>query len=63
MKKLRFETEQELQLFCLNRLAEIRNFELSEINNPMCFSIMDIVTDISDVLICSGLVKVHELEE
>lgn len=63
MKRLKFETEDQLEMFCLNRLAEVRQFDLSDISNPMCSSIAEIVKDIADVLIVSDFVRVEEFED
>lgn len=63
MKRLKFETEDQLEMFCLNRLAEVRQFDLSDISSPMCSSIAEIVKDIADVLIVSDFVRVEEFED
>ena len=62
MKRLKFETQQQLEFFCLNTLSEIRDFDIDEINEPKCFSIADVVKDIADTLMYLDVVKIEEFE-
>lgn len=63
MKKLKFETKQQLDVFVLNYLALEHEVEVQDLNSPLGFSVTDIAEEISDYLISHGLARVAEIEE
>jgi len=63
MKRLKFETQQQLDFFVLNYLVQVNEVEIQEINNPMDFSVADLAEEIADFLVNLEFVRVYELEE
>lgn len=63
MKRLKFETKQQLDVFVLNYLALEHEVEVSDLNSPLGFSVTDIAEEISDYLIAHDIARVYELEE
>ena len=63
MKRLKFETKQQLDFFVLNYLAEVNEVEVQDINKPMDFSVADLAEEISDFLVVHDFARVDEIEE
>ena len=60
MKRLKFETQNELELCTLNYLVSKYNVPVSEINDEFDSSIADIAEEIAEFLVDVGYVKVLE---
>ncbi|MHB8871668.1 MAG: hypothetical protein ACYC5G_04405 [Candidatus Doudnabacteria bacterium] len=63
MKRLKFETKQQLDFFVLNYLVQVNEVDIQEINNPMDFSVADIAEEIAEFLVIHDFVRVDEIEE
>ena len=63
MKRLKFETKQQLDFFVLNYLVQVNEVEIQEINDPIGFSVADIAEEIAEFLVMHDLVRVDEIEE
>jgi hypothetical protein len=63
MKRLKFETKQQLDFFVLNYLVQVNEVEIQEINEPLGFSVADLAEEISDFLVVHDFARVDEIEE
>lgn len=62
MKRLKFETKQQLDSFVLNYLVQVNEVEVQEINKEVGFSVADVAEEISDFLIIHDFARVAEME-
>lgn len=63
MKRLKFETKQQLDFFVLNYLVQVNEVEIQEINDPIGFSVADIAEEIAEFLVIHDFARVAEIEE
>ena len=62
MKRLKFETKQQLDSFVLNYLVQVNEVEVQKINKEVGFSVADVAEEISDFLIIHDFARVAEME-
>lgn len=62
MKRLKFETKQQLDSFVLNYLVQVNEVEIQEINDPIEFTPADIAEEIAEFLIIHDFARVAEME-
>jgi len=60
MKRLKFETTNELELFCLNYLVSKHDIPISEIKDSFDADIVDVAEELSEFLVDLGFAKVYE---
>ena len=60
MKRLKFETTNELELFCLNYLVSKHDIAISEIKDGFESDIVDVAEELSEFLVDLGFVTVYE---
>ena len=63
MKRLKFETKQQLDFFVLNYLVQVNEVDIHDINEPLGFSIADLAEEISEFLVMHDFARVDEIEE
>ena len=63
MKRLKFETKQQLDFFVLNYLVQEHDVDIQDINEPLNFSIADLTEEIAEFLVIHDFARVDEIEE
>jgi len=62
MKRLKFETNNELDLFCLGHLIELHEASINDVNEPQIFTLAEVAQEIAIFLDCYDIARIKENE-
>ncbi len=62
MKKLKFETKNQLEVFSLEYLLDTIDVEIDNLNNPIDWSVVDVAKILAKFLYVGGFAKIEYFE-